>query len=124
MVGRSARYTGSVGGLVQELGNGHCVVLLKDRAKVRNHLGSIHAIALINVGEMVTGLSMIEQIDGHGRGILKNISMSYLKKARGTLTAEASCKHPHDPAHMKSTLRAACATAPAKSLPRSLHTGK
>lgn len=97
LVGRSARYTGTIGGRVEALGSGYCKVSLRDRAKVRNHLDSVHAIALINLGEMATGLSLIEQIDGRGRGILTGIRMRYLRKARGTITAEAEYLAPELP---------------------------
>jgi len=59
---------------------------MADKAKVRNHLNSIHAIALINLGELVTGAAVMYQVDGRGRGILKGMSMEYTKKARGTIT--------------------------------------
>jgi len=85
-VGRSARYTGTIGAVVQELEDGRAVVTMRDRPLVRNHLRSVHAIALMNLGELVTGLTVMYQVDGRGRGIVSHLEMEYIKKARGTIT--------------------------------------
>ena len=86
VVGRTARYTGTIGAVVQELEDGRAVVTMRDRPLVRNHLRSVHAIALMNLGELVTGLTVMYQVDGRGRGIVSNLEMEYIKKARGTIT--------------------------------------
>ena len=41
MAGRTAPYTGSIGARVKQFGDGHCVVTLRDRRAVRNHLHSV-----------------------------------------------------------------------------------
>lgn len=64
---------------------------MRDRRAVRNHLHSIHAIALANLGEFVTGLSVVSGLPPQGRAILKSIHVDYLKKARGMLRAKAVC---------------------------------
>lgn len=79
---------------MQELQPGHGVVTLRERRQVRNHLRSVHAIALANLAELVTGLTLMNSLPDGMRGILTGIEMSYLKKARGQLRAECRCDIP------------------------------
>jgi len=70
-------YSGTVRPLVLELEPGFARARIADRRRVRNHLNSIHAIA------MTVGLPDDE------RGIVTGLAIRYLKKARGPLVAEA-----------------------------------
>ena len=94
MVGFIAPYSGSIGAIVQQLEPGHGIVTLQERRKVQNHLKSVHAIALVNLAELVTGLTLMNSLPDNARGILTGIEMKYLKKSRGLLTAECFCKVP------------------------------
>jgi acyl-coenzyme A thioesterase PaaI-like protein len=93
-VGRAAPYTGTINAKVQVLEDGHSEVLLEDKRAVRNHLDCVHAIALMNLGEVATGLCMLYGVDGRGRGIIKALKMEYYKKARGNITASCWAKAP------------------------------
>ena len=96
IVGQAIPYTGSISPIVQKIENGCASVILRDRRAVRNHLDSIHAIALANVGEFTTGLSVISQLNEKAKAILVRIEVDYLKKARGDVTAEAISQIPND----------------------------
>jgi acyl-coenzyme A thioesterase PaaI-like protein len=75
------------GWLVPVLEPGHAEVEIPDRRSNRQHLGSVHAIALLNVAEQASGLAMMAGLPDGVRGIVTGISMQYLKKARGTIRA-------------------------------------
>ena len=90
LLGRMIPYSGSMGAQIVELEAGKVKIKLPDTRKIRNHLSSIHAVALMNLGELTTGITLYSALPKGFLGILTHLEIDYHKKARGTLSTELS----------------------------------
>lgn len=87
LFGLAIPYSGGVRPQIRVLQPGRAVISMRDRRAVRNHLASIHAVALTNLAEMSTGLAAAYGLPDGMRTILLKVECEFLKKARGTITA-------------------------------------
>ncbi len=63
---------------------------MPDRRRVRNHIGTVHAIALCNLAELAAGVMTDASLPPSMRWIPKGMTVDYLAKARGTMRAVAT----------------------------------
>ena len=94
LVGWKAPYTGSVRPRVEVLEPGFCRVSIRERRALRNPFRSIHAVALLNVGEAASGLATLTALPGSVRGIITRLEIDFSKKARGRIVAECRTAPP------------------------------
>ena len=94
LIGLAAPYTQTIDARVVDVAPGRAEVHMRDRRAVRNHIDCVHAIALANLVELAGNVALAYSLPGDARFIVAGMSMEYVAKARGPLTAIASCEVP------------------------------
>ena len=84
-----APYFASISPRITALEPGRCEGTLADHRKVRNHIGTVHAIAMCNLAELTAGLMVDASLPTGMRWIPRGMQVQYLAKARGNLHALA-----------------------------------
>lgn len=84
------RFAGT--GAVQflELEDGRALLQMKNVRKVQNHIHTIHATAMALLGETATGAALGMVLPDSRIPLLKSLHIDYVKRAQGTLRAEAT----------------------------------
>ena len=85
-----APYFATIAPLFVALEPGRCDVRIRDRHRVHNHIGTVHAIALCNLAELSAGVMAEVTVPASMRWIPKGMTVQYLKKAVGTMHASAT----------------------------------
>lgn len=89
-----APYFSSITPHIAVLEPGRGVATLRHRRAVTNHIGTVHAIALCNLAELIGGLTCEVSLPATMRWIPKGMTVAYLKKAVGTMRATATPAFP------------------------------
>ena len=91
-IGVKSPYTGTLLARVEELEPGYCKVRMRHRFWLGNPFGTIHAFALGNLGEMVSGLAFLTGLPADATGALVECDkIKYLAWSHGTMTAICKC---------------------------------
>lgn len=85
-----APYFGSISPLIEVLEPGRCVARLRRHRRITNHIGSVHAIAMCNLAELVGGMMTEVSLPDSMRWIPKGMTVEYVKKAMGTIRGVAT----------------------------------
>lgn len=84
-----APYFGTVRPRFIELEPFRCTVRAALRRSVKNHIGTVHAIAMCNMAELAAGTMIEATLPSTHRWIPKGMTVSYLKPAKTGVTATA-----------------------------------
>ncbi len=87
LIGYKAPFFGTIHPNILELESALSVVEMKDRRSIRNHIGSVNAGAMCTLAELSGGLALDAAIPRDLRWLPRGMTVAYLKKANGTLTA-------------------------------------
>lgn len=85
-----APYFGTIGPRFAELRPGYGEIRMRKRRRVQNHLGTVHALAMGNLCELVAGMTLDVSLPPKMRWIPRSMNIEYLKLARTDLTARCS----------------------------------
>lgn len=89
-IGFGAPFFAKIKPKVIDLRPGYCEVQIRDRRGVRNHIGTINAGALCTLAELTGGMALDSIVPKQMRWIPRSMTVNYLKKATGTITATSS----------------------------------
>jgi acyl-coenzyme A thioesterase PaaI-like protein len=84
-----APYFASLSPLILEIEPDHVTARVRKRRKVKNHIGTVHALACANLCELCAGVLMEAAIPADRRWIPRGMSIEYLAKAATDVTATA-----------------------------------
>lgn len=90
LLGFKAPYFRSIRAIFHELRPGYVEIHMKNRWSVRNHIGTVHAIASCNLCELAGGTLVDASLPKSMRWIPKGMEVQYLAKA--TSNVRAVCK--------------------------------
>jgi len=89
ILGSTVKFVGTAGVKCRHLSFEKAVFVLKNKKKVRNHIGTIHAAASALVAETATGMALAMHIPDDKIPVLKSMNIDYVKRSSGGLVAEA-----------------------------------
>jgi acyl-coenzyme A thioesterase PaaI-like protein len=92
----AAPYFLTIPATLDALGPGRAGATMRAVPWTRNHLGTVHAIAQCNLAEFVLGAVAEATVPSTHRWIPRGMTIDYLAKAQGRLTAEATLALPDD----------------------------
>lgn len=88
-IGGSVKFIRTAGIRCLALSHTRSVFFLKNKRKVRNHIGGIHAAAMALLAETATGMLMGMNLPRDKVAVIKSLHVDYNKRCQGDLTAVA-----------------------------------
>ncbi|MFT7261804.1 MAG: hypothetical protein ACI9MS_003685 [Glaciecola sp.] len=89
-LGKVIKYVGTSGLRFEKVTPNECIVVIPNRKKVQNHMGSVHAAAMGLLAETATGFMTGLTVPDNRIIVIKSMNLEYLKQATGDMTAVAT----------------------------------
>ncbi|MGR6873293.1 DUF4442 domain-containing protein [Pseudomonas sp. HK3] len=88
--GSKIKYAGHSGIRFEKLSNNECVVSIKNKKKVQNHIGGVHAAAMALLAETATGFVFGMNVPDSKLPLIKKMNIDYVKRSSGDMRAVAT----------------------------------
>ena len=75
---------------IEQLTHEKSVITIKNRRKVQNHIGSIHATAIAIAAESATGYLVAMNVPDTSVPVIKTLKVDYEKRCKGNIRAVAT----------------------------------
>ena len=92
VLGRVVPFTGTARLRFELLRPEQVVVSIKNRRRVRNHIGGLHAAAMALLAETATGFCVGLSVPDDKLPLIKTLQVEYLKRAQGDMRAVATLR--------------------------------
>lgn len=89
ILGRIVKFVGTAGLSIEELTDSRAVVFVKNRPRVQNHIGGIHAAAMALIAETATGFVVGMNVPDAAVPVIKTMHIDFVRRAKGSLRAVA-----------------------------------
>lgn len=89
-MGKIIKFAGTSGIRVENLTPNECVIVMPNRKKVQNHIGSVHAAAMGLLAESATGFMTGMTVPDDRIIVIRSMELTYQKRASGDMKAVAS----------------------------------
>ncbi|WP_291725772.1 DUF4442 domain-containing protein [Bernardetia sp.] len=111
-IGRVVKFVGTASCSFDVMTKEKVVISLRNKPKVRNHIGQIHAAAMVLLAETATGMVVGMNIPDDKLPLMKSIQSKFVKRSQGKMQAEATLTA--EQVHQINTLDKGEVTVPVK----------
>lgn len=87
--GKAVPFTGTAGIRIEALDQERCVISLKNKRRVQNHIKGVHAVASLLLAESATGFLVGLNVPDDKVPVIKTAHAEYTRRAKGDMKVEA-----------------------------------
>jgi len=88
--GRVVPFVATAGVRIESITESRVVASIKNRRRIRNHVGGVHAAAVALLAETTSGIIVGRNVHDGALPLIKSMTLNYVKRNHGNFRAEAS----------------------------------